>query len=139
VDLSAVKAAVILVAEDEAIVGMDIKTRLERFGYQVKSVVASGEDAICHAEATRPDLVVMDIMLQGDIDGITAAEWIGKNLAIPILFLSAYTEIVLVERAKDVGSYGYLLKPFDERQLRIAIEMALAKHRQEKDRRPHRA
>ena len=131
--LSLPKTATVLVAEDEAIVAMDIKTRLERFGYEVKSVVASGQDAICQADALRPDVILMDIMLQGDLDGITAAEWIGKNLSIPILFLSAYSEAVLVKRAKDVGSYGYLLKPFDEQQLRIAIEMALAKHRQEKD------
>jgi CheY-like chemotaxis protein len=132
------KAVSILVAEDEAIVAIDIKTRLQRFGYQIKGIVVSGQDAISQAEALRPDLVLMDIMLQGEIDGIAAAEWIGKNLFIPILFLTAYTEKVIVERAKHVRSYGYLLKPFDERQLRIGIEMALAKHRKEKDRPRHR-
>ena len=126
--------ATILIAEDEAIVAVDIKTRLERSGHQVVMIVASGEEAICQTEAHRPDLVLMDIMLQGDIDGITAAEWISKNLSIPIIFLTAYTETILVDRAKDVAPYGYLLKPFEENQLRIGIEMALAKRRQEKER-----
>lgn len=133
-ELPLFKAATVLVAEDEAIVAMDIKTRLERFGYKVKGVVASGEDAICQADVVRPDVILMDIMLQGDIDGITAAEWIGKNLSIPIVFLTAYAETMTIQRAKDVCPYGYLLKPFDERQLHIGIEMALARHRQEKER-----
>src|SRR5262249_49152692 len=109
--------ATILIAEDEAIVAVDIKTRLERFGHKVDTIVASGEEAICQVEAQRPDLILMDIMLQGDIDGITAAEWVGKNLSIPIIFLTAYTEAVLIERAKDVAPSGYLLKPFEENQL----------------------
>ena len=129
----------ILVAEDEAIVAMDIKTRLERLGYQVKGVVASGQDAIRQAEALRPDVILMDIMLQGDIDGITAAEWISKNLSLPIVFLTAYAETMMVRRAKNVRPYGYFLKPFDERQLHIGIEMALARHHQEKERIPPHA
>jgi hypothetical protein len=137
--LSLSKVASILVAEDEAIVAMDIKTRLERFGYEVKVVVASGEDAICQAEALRPDLVLMDIMLQGSIDGITAAEWISQNLSVPVVFLTAYAEAMMIKRAKALGPYGYLLKPFDERQLHIGIEMALEKHRQEKERHHPRA
>jgi CheY-like chemotaxis protein len=130
--------ATILIAEDEAIVAMDIKTRLQRFGYRVTSVVSTGQDAICRAEELRPELILMDIMLHGDIDGITAAEWIGMNLQIPIIFLTAYSETTIVKRAKAVCPYGYLLKPFDEQQLRIGIEMALAKHRQDRERaEPH--
>jgi CheY-like chemotaxis protein len=138
-DLPLLKVATILVAEDEAIVAMDIKTRLERFGYQVKGVVASGQDAICQAEALRPDVVLMDIMLQGDVDGISAAKWISENLSIPVVFLTAYAETTMIKRAKEVCPYGYLLKPFDERQLQIGIEMALARHRQDMEHHPPHA
>ncbi|HWQ34687.1 MAG TPA: response regulator [Blastocatellia bacterium] len=123
----------ILVVEDESIVAEDIRERLQRFGYEVADAVSSGEAAIARAAGLRPDLVLMDISLSGAIDGIEAAEKIHEQWDIPVVFLTAYSDSGTLQRARSSGSFGYLLKPFDERELRATVEIALYRHRLEKE------
>jgi PAS domain S-box-containing protein len=121
--------AYILVVEDEHIVAKDIRQELQRLGYIVPDVVSSGEDAIEKSGELHPDLVLMDIMLKGKIDGIKAAEKIRVRFDIPVVFLTAYADEDTLNRAKITEPFGYLLKPFDSRDMHITIEMALYKHR----------
>ncbi|MFP4484157.1 MAG: response regulator [Spirochaetaceae bacterium] len=120
-------AARILLVEDEAIVAMDIHRRLEKLGYSVVGNEVRGEDAIEAAKEKRPDLILMDIKLKGEMDGITAASSIREGLSIPVVFLTAYSDRPSLERAKITEPLGYVLKPFEERELTIAVEMALYK------------
>jgi|Deesub1362A_J573_1020465.scaffolds.fasta_scaffold00013_17 diguanylate cyclase (GGDEF)-like protein/PAS domain S-box-containing protein len=122
----------ILIVEDEGIVAKDIQNRLKKLGYSVAGIVASGEDAVKKAEETRPDLVLMDIKLKGEMNGIGAAEQIRKKFDIPVIYLTAYADEDTIERAKVTEPFGYMLKPFEERELRSNIEMALYKHKMEK-------
>jgi PAS domain S-box-containing protein len=126
------KDAKILVVEDESIVAKDIQNRLKNMGYQVPATSATGEDAILKVEEHRPDLVLMDIMLQGAMDGVMAAESIRKQFNIPVIYVTAYSDQNTLERAKISEPFGYLLKPFEERELHSTIEMALYKHKMEK-------
>ncbi len=119
----------ILVVEDEAIVAKDIETALHGLGYSVPAVAASGEAAIEKAEALHPDLVLMDIRLKGQIDGVKAAGEINGRLGIPIVYLTAHADQQTLRRAKTTQPLGYILKPFDERDLSAAIELALHRHR----------
>lgn len=119
----------VMVVEDESIVALEIEDRLERLGYTVCAVTPSGEKAIEIARETEPDLILMDIYLAGKIDGIEAAEAIEREKDIPIIFLTAYSDPSTVERAKRIGPFAYLVKPFDENQLRTSIEIALYKHK----------
>jgi signal transduction histidine kinase len=121
----------ILIVEDEAIVAEDISSCLERIGYQVVGVVSTGENALLTAARTQPDLVLMDIMLQGDMDGIQATHLIRTNLQLPVVYLTANADEHTLERAKITGPFGYILKPFKERELRAAIEIALSRHQAE--------
>ncbi len=121
----------IMIVEDEALVARDIKNSLTSFGYEVCAIVNSGEDAINTAEEKKPNLVMMDIMLKGKIDGIEAADEIRRRLHIPVIYLTAYTDEDTIRRAKVSEAFGYLLKPFEERELRTTIEMALYKHQME--------
>ena len=118
----------ILVVEDELIVARDIRARLLRQGYAVPAVVSSGEEAIREAAVHRPDLILMDIMLKGEMDGIEAAERIGAQSDVPIIYLTAFADERTLQRAKITEPFGYILKPFEERELHITIEMALYKH-----------
>jgi CheY-like chemotaxis protein len=122
----------LLVVEDESIVARDLQSRLKNMGYDVPAVVAYGEKAIEAAEEHRPDLVLMDIFLKGSIDGIMAAEQIRARLDIPIIFLTAFADPDTLQRAKLTEPFGYILKPFEERELLTTIEMALYKHKMEK-------
>ncbi|NPE29542.1 response regulator [Methanococcoides sp. SA1] len=122
----------ILVVEDELITAMDIKNILEGFGYSVPATVASGEEAIEKVEEFSPDLVLMDIMLEGDMDGIQTAEQIHTHSDIPVVYLTAYADNDTLQRAKVTGPFGYLLKPFEEKELHTIIEIALYKHAMEK-------
>jgi len=117
----------LLVVEDEAVVAMDLDGQLQEMGYQVCACVDNGRDAIARARADRPDLILMDIVLKGDLDGVAAAAVIGKELHIPVLFLTAYSDDQTVRRAADTWPYGYLTKPFQARELRAGIEVALHK------------
>ena len=121
----------ILVVEDESLVARDIQNMLRSLGYEVTGVVASGEQAIQKASASAPDLVLMDIVLKGEIDGITAAEKLWEDYGIPVIYLTAYADDTTFERAKMTKPFGYLLKPFEERELQTTIEMALYKSKME--------
>jgi PAS domain S-box-containing protein len=122
----------ILVVEDEAIVAKDIADTLKDQGYDVPAIALSGEQAIEETERIQPDLVLMDIVLGGDVDGIEAAEQIRRRFDIPVLYLTAYTDEQTVQRARITEPFGYITKPFDKRELYTNIEMALYKHKTEK-------
>ncbi len=129
------EAARILIVEDNTTVAEDCRECLETYGYTVTSIVVSGEDSIRAAEADRPDAVLMDIKLGGQMDGVEAAKKIRDRFNIPVLFLSAYSDDGLLERAKQAGSYGYLIKPFEGRELAAMLEMTLQRASEEKERR----
>ena len=115
----------ILIVEDEAIVAAEIKISLENMGYSVASIARRGEESIDKAKKIRPDLILMDIQLKGEMDGIKAAGIIQSRFGIPVVFLTAYDDDERLKRAKFTRPYGYTPKPFQDRELRIAIEMAL--------------
>lgn len=122
----------ILIVEDQNIVAMDIQNRLKNLNYEVTGIASSGAGAIKKAEETQPDLVLMDIMLKGDMDGINAAEQIKKRYRIPVVYLTAYADNNTLQRAKITEPFGYILKPFEERELHTTIEMAIYRHKMEK-------
>ncbi|RJQ24318.1 MAG: GGDEF domain-containing response regulator [Nitrospiraceae bacterium] len=121
----------ILVAEDESIVGLHIADSLRKLGYAVPAVVASGEEAVRKSGELRPDLILMDIVLKGDMDGIEAAGLIRSRFNIPVIYLTAYGDDETLRRAKITEPLGYILKPFKERELHTAIEIALYRHEME--------
>lgn len=123
----------VLVVEDESIVAKDIQNSLKKLGYNVPSVENTGEDAIQSAAEHKPDLILMDIMLKGDISGIDAAEQIRKRYQIPVIFLTAYADESTLSKAKVTEPYGYIIKPFKEIDLHTSIEMALYKHGKEQE------
>ncbi len=125
------KAKQIVVVEDERIVAMDIKNTLEGLGYEVLSIMTRGEEIVDRAAELMPDLILMDIMLEGDMDGVDAARIVKDRIDIPVIFLSAYSDEVTIQRAKISEPYGYVLKPFNGKDLHTAIEMALYKHQME--------
>lgn len=118
----------IVICEDEHIVALDIKRHLTRFGYEVMGCFASGEEAVAACAVDKPDLVLMDIHLQGEMDGIGAARRIFDDFSIPVILLTAYADEDTVARAKESRPFGYIIKPFEERELRTAIEIALYRH-----------
>lgn len=122
----------IMVVEDEWIIANDIKNCLVDLGYMVTSIAATGEEAIAQAGQDSPDLILMDIMLKGEMNGIEAAKEIRKRFEIPVIYLTAYDNQYLVEQAKQTDNYGYLLKPFKDKELHIAIDMALHRKGREK-------
>ncbi len=122
----------ILVVEDEVIVAKDIANSLERLGYTVVGATASGEEALLLAEQHRPDLVLMDIKLQGQLSGIETAERLRTTFDIPAVFLTAYADDDTLRRARVTEPYGYILKPFELRELHSTIEIALYRHTAEK-------
>lgn len=123
----------ILIVEDEHIVAMGIRRMLKSLGYTVTGVASSGEDAISKAESTFPDIVLMDIMLKGDMDGVEATREIKARLDIPVVYLTAYSDNNILERAKITEPFGYIIKPFDEKDLYSSIEVALYRQRKEKE------
>jgi len=118
----------VLVVEDEPIVAEDIASRLKHMGYEVVDVVESGEAAIATAAATKPDLALMDIVLEGEMDGIQAAEHLRENYGIPIVYLTANADETTLQRAKATVPFGYILKPFKEKELKVTIEIAISRH-----------
>lgn len=122
----------ILIVEDEMIVAKDIERTLTNLGYQVSSTVSSGKQAIKKAKTDNPDLILMDIVLRGKMNGIEAAEQIHTRLNIPVVYLTAYADKKTLQRAKITEPYGYILKPFSERELHSTIEIALHKCQMEK-------
>lgn len=119
----------ILVVEDESIVARDIRNMLLGLGYEVTGIVSGAKVAIQKAEETRPDLVLMDVMLQGEITGVDAAEHIYTRFSIPVVYLTAYADPSTVQRAKKTEPFGYIIKPFEERELQTTIEIALYKYK----------
>src|SRR5215510_7481904 len=127
-------AARILIVEDNRTLARDIEQRLERIGFAIAGVTGLGEEAILLAERERPDLVLMDIRLGGPMDGITAAEHI-RTLGIPSVFLTVFADEATLRAASVTEAFGYIVKPAQDRELRIVIEMALYKHAAEQERR----
>ncbi len=121
----------ILIIEDNAIVAYNLQDELVELGYETCGILFSGEDAVAQIPSLRPDLVLMDIKLQGEMDGVDAAGEIRDTWDIPVVYLTGHSDKATLQRAKRTEPYGYLLKPFDERELLSAIEMALYKHRME--------
>ncbi len=122
----------ILVVEDERIVAKDIENRLRNLGYAVVDITSSGEKAIEKAAELKPDMVLMDIRLKGHMDGIEAAERIRSKLDIPVVYLTAYGSESIIERAKITEPFGYIMKPFEDKELHTVIEIAVFRHGMEK-------
>ncbi len=115
------------IVEDESIVAMDLKSRLQSRGYEVLGISGSGEDAVEKIRQHKPDIVLMDIVLKGDMDGIAAAGIIREELRIPVVYLTAYADTKTLERAKQTEPYGYIIKPFKESDVISTLEIALYK------------
>ncbi|HSA77765.1 MAG TPA: response regulator, partial [Nitrospirota bacterium] len=126
------KKGTIFVVEDEVIIADDIKSYLQKFGYKVPSIATSGEEALKRVRDIRPDLVLMDIVLRGEMDGIETAERIRSEFDVPVVYLTAFADDQTLERAKITEPFGYIIKPFEERDLYTTIEMALYKHKMER-------
>jgi PAS domain S-box-containing protein len=124
--------AKIMIVEDDRIVAEDIQESLKKLGYAVSAIVSFGKEAIKRAKEDNPDLVLMDIVLSGEMNGTEAADLIRSQFNIPIVYLTAYADEQVMERAKITEPYGYIIKPFEDRELKIAIEIALYKHKMEK-------
>jgi signal transduction histidine kinase len=123
----------ILVVEDESIVAFNLQQRLSMLGYDVPAIAVSGKESLELVDSTRPDMVLMDIHIQGDVDGIEVAAKLRETHAIPVIYLTAYSEDSTLERARKTQPYGYLLKPFSERELHATIQMAFERQRLENE------
>jgi PAS domain S-box-containing protein len=127
-----VAKANILIVEDDFVIAKVLAESLQELGYQVAGIVSTGEEAVERSAKLHPDLVLMDIRLKGEMDGIEAGEAISGDLHIPIVYLTAYSDERTVERAKITEPYGYLIKPFTDTELKTTLEMAIYKHRRER-------
>ena len=121
----------IFIVEDQGIIAADLANRLLQMGYLVAGSATSGEEAVEKASLLLPDLVLMDIVLSGPMDGITAAQLIMQRDQLPVVFLTAHADTATTERAQITGPFGYVIKPFDQRELQIAIEIGLYRGRVE--------
>lgn len=124
--------ATLLIVQDQAVAAADLEDRLTRHGYKVCGVAASGKEALALARRHRPRLALMDVQLQGQMDGIQTAEMLRRKLDVPVIFLSAHFDEATLQFAKLTAPYGFLKKPFDERELQLNIELALHKHEGER-------
>ena len=122
----------ILVVEDQRLIAADIENTLKKLGYVVVGNVSSGEEAISKSDQLRPELVLMDVRLRGEMDGIQAAEIIRDRFNVPVVYLTAYADEETILRAKKTTPFGYLVKPFNERELRATIEIAFYTHQMER-------
>ncbi len=127
-ETSAKKAIRILVVEDVSNVATVLKARLESYGYDICGVANTGQEAIDSSLRCRPDLVLMDIMLEGEMNGIEAAVKIQAQINVPIIYLSCLSDQKVMDRAIETNPYGYIVKPYDGAELRFSIENALRKH-----------
>jgi len=123
----------VLVVEDESIVSKDIQHSLKKLGYNVVGAASTGERAFELASSEKPDIILMDIMLKGSINGIETAERVKKELNIPVIYLTAYADEATLAKAKVTEPYGYIIKPFKEVDLHTSIEMALYKYSKERE------
>jgi diguanylate cyclase (GGDEF)-like protein/PAS domain S-box-containing protein len=119
----------ILIVEDERIIALDLKFRLMKFGFTITDIVSSGSNVLSAVEKSNPDIALMDIMLEGDIDGIEAAVTLQQKYGIPSIFITAYADNETISRAQRANPLGYILKPFKERELYTTVHMALNKNR----------
>jgi PAS domain S-box-containing protein/putative nucleotidyltransferase with HDIG domain len=131
-DAKETHAVKVLVVEDESVVSKDIQESLKGLGYLVCGTASAGDEAIKKAESLQPDLVLMDIVLKGNIDGVEAAETIRSRFHVPVIYLTAYSDEHTLNRAKVTEPSGYILKPFDERELHTTIEVAMYRHAMQK-------
>ncbi|HET8711404.1 MAG TPA: response regulator [Spongiibacteraceae bacterium] len=122
----------VMIVEDERVVAFNLRQRLLKLGYEVPAVAVSGEQALTSADQNHPDIVLMDINIEGDIDGIQTAERLGSAAPIPVIYLTAHSEEATLARARSTNPYGYLIKPFSERELHATIQMALQRWEIEK-------
>lgn len=117
----------ILIVEDEFVIALDLQKRLLSLGYNAKEIASNGNDAVRIAKKSKPDLILMDILIAGDKDGIDTAIEINKTMNIPVIYVTAYSDQTTLERAKNSNSFGYVTKPYNERELISTIEIAMAR------------
>src|SRR3954465_5336936 len=122
----------ILIVEDQRLIAADLESTLKKLGYLVVGNVASGDEAISTSDQVRPELVLMDVRLRGPMDGIQAAQIIRDRFNLPVVYLTAYADEATILRAKKTTPFGYLVKPFNERELRATIEVAFYTHQMER-------
>lgn len=118
----------ILIVEDELLIAKGLARKLEKLEYVVVGIASSSEAALQKVEETKPDLILMDIVIKGDMDGIETTKLIQEKFNIPVIYVTAYADDETLERAEETESYGYILKPFKEREVHAAIKIALKKH-----------
>jgi len=121
----------VLVVDDEAIITMQLEEKISSMGHKVVGMTSSGEDAIAKARAIKPDIILMDIVMPGKINGIAAAKVINKELGIPVIFITSYADDKIIEEVKLVNPYGYIVKPFNELELKAAVQLALSRKKSE--------
>jgi CheY-like chemotaxis protein len=114
----------VMVVEDDAIIGMDIEHRVRRLGYEVTGVADTAEEAVELAADTKPDIALMDIRLRGDIDGIDTARMLKEQFSLPVIFITAYSDLKMRSRALDLNPLGYIVKPIREVELKNTLEEA---------------
>ncbi len=124
----------ILIVEDEPNVAEIMRARLESYGYVVCSTASSGEEALAAMETWNPDLVIMDIKIKGEMDGIESAGIIRARYEVPIIYLTSFTDDSFLKRAQETQPFDYIIKPYEGKQLHIAVEMAIYKHRLDMER-----
>ena len=129
VETAADTKAKVLLVEDDGIVSQDLYETITRLGYEVVGIAAEGFDAVRMADELAPELIVMDVELRGRVDGIEAARMIQRRAHVPVIFLTGHRDAQTLDRAVQTGPLGYIVKPFQEIELRCAIEVALHKHR----------
>ena len=122
----------ILIVEDDSIVALDIQGCLSRLGHTVVGTTDRGDDAVSMSGELRPDLVLMDIRLKSDVDGVTAAQQIRDHFQIPVVYLTVYSDEATLRRAEITEPFGYVNKPFDELELQVVVDTALRKHEAER-------
>jgi PAS domain S-box-containing protein len=122
----------ILVVEDDAIVARNIQLELNSMGYAVPAIASTGEEALEKAAQTHPDLVLMDISLGGTMDGVRTAERLREQSEVPVVYLTAYTDEQTLQRAKKTEPYGYLIKPYEEKELHTTVQLALYKYKMDR-------
>src|SRR5271165_1109347 len=132
------RASVFLV-EDEGIIAHNIQSDLRKAGYKVAGAADSGRDALEQIAISRPELILMDIRIRGDMDGIELARRVQEQFDVPVVYLTAHSDMETLQRAKVTGPFGYLAKPVQQSTLSTSIEIALYKHRVESELRRQRA
>jgi CheY-like chemotaxis protein len=123
----------ILVVEDENILALGLKKKLENLGYAVTGMADSGDETFRQIEANLPDLILMDIVIKGEMDGIETAAKLKKSYSIPVIYLTAYADDEILKRAARTEPYGYILKPYKEKELKANIEMAIYRKKSENE------